>query len=195
MPSLKVRFGKITFAGIQVPWWRNPDYYQDSWHGTWKLDGGGALMNQSIHMVDCLLSLVGPVQTVVGYTDHLGHPGIEAEDTAVAILRFQNQALGTIYGTTASFPGQYRRMEITGTNGTVIQEEDSFKVWDFREEYDEDQSIREQFAGIHGGGGVSDPAAIPYVNHTMNIASFLHAIDSNIPFEISMGKKPEKRWS
>ncbi len=177
------RFGKITFAGIEVPWWRNREYYQDSWHGTWKLDGGGALMNQSIHMVDYLLALMGPVTQVKGFADHLEHD-IEAEDTAVAILRFQNKAMGTIYGTTASYPGQFRRLQITGTNGTVIQEEDSFKVWTFREEHDQDQKIREQFGDIHGGGGVSDPAAIPYENHTKNIAAFLKAIETDTPFAI-----------
>ena len=177
------RFGKITYAGIQVPWWRNEDYYRDSWHGTWKLDGGGALMNQSIHMIDYLLALMGPVRDVQAYKDHLGHR-IEAEDTAVAILRFENQALGTIYGTTASYPGQFRRLQITGTNGTVVQEEDSFRVWDFREELDEDESIRKKFGGIHGGGGVSDPGAIPYENHTKNIQAFLDAIDKNQPYDI-----------
>ena len=178
------RFGRISFAGIQVPWWRNGEYYQDSWHGTWELDGGGALMNQSIHMIDYLLALMGPVQDVQGYIDHLGHPGIEAEDTAVAIIRFENQSLGLVYGTTASYPGQFRRLQITGTNGTVIQEEDSFKVWDFREELKEDERIRQQFSGIRGGGGVSDPAAIPYENHTRNIEAFLHAIENNQPFTI-----------
>ena len=177
------RFGRITYAGVQVPWWRDDAYYQDSWHGTWKLDGGGALMNQSIHMVDYLLALMGEVEQVTGYIDHLGHE-IEAEDTAVAILRFKNQALGSIYGTTASFPGQYRRLTITGTNGTIVQEEDSFKVWEFRDSTAEDEQIKQQYGGIHGGGGVSDPAAIPYENHTRNIAAFLEAIENNQSFEI-----------
>jgi len=177
------RLGRISFAGVQVPWWRDPEYYLDSWHGTWKLDGGGALMNQSIHMVDYLLALMGPVRDVHGFIDRLGHD-IEAEDTAVAVLRFENQALGSIYGTTASFPGQFRRLQITGTNGTVIQEEDSFRVWEFRDSRPEDSKIREKFGGIHGGGGVSDPGAIPYENHTRNIEAFLQAIDSNQPFAI-----------
>lgn len=184
------RFGRITHAGIEVPWWRDDEYYHDSWHGTWKLDGGGALMNQSIHMVDYLLALMGPVQDVTGYIDHLGHD-IETDDTAVAILRFENQALGSIYGTTASYPGQFRRLQITGTDGTVIQEEDSFKVWEFRESRPEDAEIRKRFGGIHGGGGVSDPGAIPYENHTQNIVAFLQAIDSGKPFEID-GKEARK---
>lgn len=184
------RFGKITYAGIQVPWWRDPEYYQDSWHGTWELDGGGALMNQSIHMIDYLLALMGPVSEVIGFKEHLGHT-IEAEDTAVAALKFENQALGTIYGSTASFPGQFRSLQITGTKGTVIQEEDSFKVWEFQETSDHDEEIRKQFGGIQGGGGVSDPAAIPYENHTRNIAAFLQAIEQDQPFAID-GREARK---
>jgi predicted dehydrogenase len=147
-------------------------------------------MNQSIHMIDYLLALMGAVTQVTGYADHLGHD-IEAEDTAVAILRFKNQALGTIYGSTASFPGQFRRLQITGTEGTVIQEEDSFKVWEFRHETEEDAGIRRKFGGIHSGGGVSDPAAIPYENHTRNIAAFLKAIETNSPFAID-GREARK---
>ena len=87
-----------------MPWWREDDYYQDSWHGTLKLDGGGALMNQSIHMIDLLIYLMGPIQSIQAYSDTLGHPQVEAEDTAVAVLKFLNSALGVIYGTTASWP-------------------------------------------------------------------------------------------
>ncbi len=179
------RFGKITFAAIHVPWWRDHDYYKDSWHGTWALDGGGALMNQSIHMIDYLLYLMGPVKEIKSISDHLAHPQIEAEDTSVSVIRFENGALGMIYGTTGSYPGRFRRLEITGTNGTVIQEEDSFKVWQFREEQPADEIIRERFGNIHGGGGVSDPSAIPYENHTRNISAFLNAIEEERSFEIN----------
>jgi len=118
----KERFGTITYASVHVPWWRSDDYYKDSWHGTLKLDGGGALMNQAIHMIDILQHLMGPVDSLDTYTAALGH-SIEVEDTAAAVLRFKNNALGVIYGSTASFPGQFRRLEITGTKGTVIQVE------------------------------------------------------------------------
>src|ERR1035437_5801493 len=115
------RFGIITCASVYVPWWRNESYYKESWHGTLKLDGGGALMNQAIHMIDLLQYLMGPVDSLQAYTATLAHP-IEVEDTGTAILKFKNNALGMIYGTTASFPGQFRRLEITGTKGTVIME-------------------------------------------------------------------------
>jgi len=177
------RFGTITYASIHVPWWRNDEYYRDSWHGTWKLDGGGALMNQSIHMIDLLQYLMEPVNSLKAYTETLAHP-IKVEDTAVSVLQFKNNALGMIYGTTTSFPGQFRRLEITGTKGTVIQMENSFKVWQFAEEWEEDREILKKFGEPEGGGGVSDPAAIPYYPHAKNIASFITSVEKGQTFEI-----------
>jgi len=90
------RFGTISYAGIYVPWWRTNEYYKDSWHGTWKLDGGGAMMNQSIHMVDMLCDIMPPIESLQAYTGAIGHD-IETEDTAVAALKYANGALGVIY--------------------------------------------------------------------------------------------------
>lgn len=177
------RFGTISYASVHVPWWRSEGYYKDSWHGTLKLNGGGALMNQSIHMIDILQYLMGPIDSLQAYTATLAH-SIEVEDTATAILRFKNNALGVIYGSTASFPGQFRRLEITGTKGTVIQVENSFKVWQFADQTENDIEIFNKFNQIEGGGGVSDPAAIPFEPHAKNIAAFIESIEAGRPFEI-----------
>ncbi len=177
------RLGVITFAAVHVPWWRNDAYYE-GWHGTWSLDGGGALMNQSIHMVDLLLFLLGPVEQLGAFCSKEGHPQIETEDTAVSILRFSNKALGIIYGTTASYPGQFRRLEITGTRGTIVLVENSLKVWQFAEKYPHDEQIIKNFGAIEGGGGVADPAAISYMNHAKNLSAFISAIETGKEFEI-----------
>jgi len=178
------RFGIITYASIHVPWWRSDDYYKDSWHGTLKLDGGGALMNQAIHMIDILQHLMGPVDSLQAYTATLGH-SIEVEDTAAAVLKFKNNALGVIYGSTASFPGQFRRIEITGTKGTVVQVENSFKVWQFADQTEADNEIFNRFNQIEGGGGVSDPGAIAFEPHAKNIAAFIDSIETGKTFEIN----------
>ena len=178
------RFGKITYAGVYVPWWRSDEYYQNSWHGTWKLDGGGALMNQSIHMVDLLCYLVGPIDSVQAFVATLGHPQIEAEDTATAVVRFAGGALGVIYGTTASYPGRFRRFEISGTKGTVVYLEDSFTTWQFAEERPEDKEIRRQFGKVKEMGGVADPAAISYENHRRNFKTFIDSLESGQDFFI-----------
>jgi UDP-N-acetyl-2-amino-2-deoxyglucuronate dehydrogenase len=179
------RFGVITYAGAYVPWWRSDEYYKDSWHGTWKLDGGGALMNQSIHMVDMLCDLMPPVESVQAYVAKLGHPQIEAEDTAVAVLHFTNGALGIIYGTTSSYPGQFKRFEITGTKGTAVYLEDSLAVWQFADEKPQDEEIRRKFGKVKGLGGVADPAAILHENHARNFKAFIDALEAGGDFCLS----------
>jgi len=178
------RFGRITYAAVFVPWWRSDEYYAGSWRGTLEMDGGGALMNQSIHMIDMLLDIAGPVRRVSAFTATLAHK-IEAEDTAVAVLEFANGALGQIYGTTASWPGRFKQFEMTGTQGTVVYVEDSFTEWRFTDERLEDAEIRSRFGKVQsGGGGVADPAAIGHQNHARNFAAFLDALEEERPFEI-----------
>ena len=112
--------GRLTYASVQVPWWRSDDYYAgSSWRGTYAVDGGGALMNQGIHMLDWLTALMPPVEEVKAFTATLAHD-IEAEDTAAAVIRFRGGALGHVYATTASFPGSAKRFELHGTKGTFV---------------------------------------------------------------------------
>ena len=116
--------GKPLLVDARVKWYRPPEYYSGSrWRGTSALDGGGALINQAIHTVDLLLWLLGDVARVRARTATLLH-AIETEDTALAILEFASGALGTLEATTAAYPGYPRRVEITGTEGTVILEQD-----------------------------------------------------------------------
>jgi predicted dehydrogenase len=178
------RFGNLSFVSVHVPWWRSDEYYQSKWRGTWKLDGGGALMNQSIHMIDLMQYLVGPLSSLQASIATIGH-AIEVEDTAAAIVKFKNNALGSIYGSTASFPGQFRRMEITGTKGTAILIDDAIAVWQFADQKEEDFEILNNIGGPSGGGGASDPASISYLFHKKNIAAFIAAIESGKPFEIN----------
>jgi predicted dehydrogenase len=107
-----------------VKWHRPAEYYAGStWHGTWALDGGGALMNQGVHTVDLLLWLLGDVARVYGSTRTALH-SIEAEDTAVACFEFANGAVGTLVAATSVFPGFPRRIELTGSEGTIVVEQD-----------------------------------------------------------------------
>src|ERR1700675_1619980 len=124
--------GKPILVDARVKWYRPPDYYSNSrWRGTWALDGGGALINQAIHTVDLLLYLLGDVARVQARTATVLHK-IEAEDTAVATLEFASGAVGTLLATTAAYPGYPRRIEITGTEGTVILEHDRIIAADLR---------------------------------------------------------------
>jgi UDP-N-acetyl-2-amino-2-deoxyglucuronate dehydrogenase len=124
--------GKPILAAARVKWHRAEEYYRQSrWRGTRALDGGGALINQAIHTVDLLLWCFGPVRRVFGRTAAALH-SIETEDTAVAVVEFTNGALGTIEATTAAFPGYSRRLELTGSMGTMMLDGDRLVNVDLR---------------------------------------------------------------
>jgi UDP-N-acetyl-2-amino-2-deoxyglucuronate dehydrogenase len=124
--------GRILLAEAKVKWYRPTEYYGDSsWRGTLSMDGGGALINQAIHTVDLLLWLLGDVAGVQARTSTVLH-SIEGEDTALALLEFSSGALGLLQATTAAFPGYPRRIEITGTEGTIILEQDQIIAVDVK---------------------------------------------------------------
>ena len=116
--------GKLIIISAHVKWYRPPEYYTKSkWRGRLALDGGGALMNQGIHTVDLLLWLLGDVKRVYAKSLTALHH-IESEDTLVATLEFANGAVGTLEAATSVYPGYDRRVEITGSEGTIIFEHD-----------------------------------------------------------------------
>jgi UDP-N-acetyl-2-amino-2-deoxyglucuronate dehydrogenase len=110
--------GRIHLGAACVRWYRPQSYYEDGWHGTWAMDGG-ALMNQSIHHIDALQWLMGPVQSVTAYTATRAHR-METEDVAVAILRFANGALASVEGSTLTWPQNLEgSVAIFGEHGSV----------------------------------------------------------------------------
>jgi len=124
--------GRVLYADARIKWFRPPEYYSGSrWRGTLRLDGGGALINQAVHTVDLLLWLLGDVTRVQARSATVFHK-IEAEDIALAIMEFAGGALGTLQATTAAYPGYPRRVEITGSDGTVILEHDRIVSADLR---------------------------------------------------------------
>jgi predicted dehydrogenase len=190
----KERFGRITLADAYVKWYRTQQYYDSgAWRGTWKLDGGGALMNQAIHSVDLLLWLMGPVSEVSAKVATLAHERIEVEDVATASLRFANGALGVIEATTAAFPGSLKKIEIAGTHGTAILEEESIIRWTFAKETAKDRKLAEALLNnTKTGGGASDPAAIGHAAHRELFKDFLKGLASGKP---SMTEGAEGRRS
>ncbi|MGE5610979.1 MAG: Gfo/Idh/MocA family protein [Bacillota bacterium] len=173
------RFGRIAWAGCFTPWYRTDQYYRDGgWRGTWKLDGGGAIMNQSVHAIDLLQWIVGPVKQVSAYAASRIHPEIEVEDTLSASLQFENGAFGTIVGTTAMYPGLPVRIEVGGENGTAVSE-NGLKFFKFRDERPADKELLETINArkpTTTGGGAS-AADVPQDLHYKNISSILAAWD------------------
>ncbi|HZS76748.1 MAG TPA: Gfo/Idh/MocA family oxidoreductase [Ktedonobacteraceae bacterium] len=175
-------FGRLVLGNAIIPWWRSQAYYDSgAWRGTWALDGGGVLMNQSIHFIDLLQWFMGPVKSISAYTDTLVHR-METEDVAVAVLRFANGALGTISGTTGAYPGTSARVEIYGDKGSALIEND--KLVYLRVAKDEQET-----AGMYGasegpkrattsdeGQAAQNPAALSANSHARQIADMIRAI-------------------
>ena len=174
------KFGQIALANAYVKWYRTQEYYDSgAWRGTWKLDGGGALMNQAIHSVDLLAWLMGDVESITAHTATLAHQRIEVEDVAVAAVRFANGALGTIEASTAAYPGYLKKIEVYGSNGSAILEEEDIKVWDFADPSDDDKAMLESMAGkTETGGGAADPTAIGHHAHAEQFRDVLQAIET-----------------
>ncbi len=175
------RLGKITLADAYVKWYRTQAYYDSGyWRGTWTLDGGGALMNQSIHTVDLLYYLAGEVNWVCAFADRAIHKRIETEDNAVAILKFKNGAMGVIEGSTCCYSptGHPAEVHICGSEGSIFMRDNSFTVWDFKKRRSGDNKIMQQFWVPPGspGAGAADPAAIDYVLHQKNFEDMVKAL-------------------
>ncbi len=113
------RFGKLTHGAMTVRWHRDKNYYEQApWRGTWAQDGG-CLMNQSIHNIDLLQWMMGPVESVFAYTATNARE-IEGEDAAVAVLKFRNGAFATIEASTTIYPRNLEEtLHIFGTTGTA----------------------------------------------------------------------------
>ena len=171
------RFGPLTLCSAYIKWWRAQSYYDSSaWKGTWKLDGGGALMNQGVHAVDLLQWLVGLPREVSAFAATLAHPRVEAEDTLAATLRFPNGALGVIEAATSCYPGSDLRLEILGDKGSATIVDDRIVRWDFAEKLEGDDEIMRPEEGPGIAGGTSDPKAISNEGHRRLVDDLAAAI-------------------
>ncbi|MBZ0255561.1 Gfo/Idh/MocA family oxidoreductase [bacterium] len=167
--------GKLIQGEAYVKWFRTQEYYDGgAWRGTWDIDGGGCLMNQGVHTVDCFQWVMGPVVSVTAQTACLAHDRIEVEDVAYAMLKFKNGAMGAIIASTAAYPGMDERIEVTGTNGTMIMNKSSITMREIRGE----KSVQDDEA-VERGSGAADPQAITNEGHVAQIKDFCEAILNN----------------
>lgn len=119
-----VRFGalgSITSATVEIALWRSQEYYDSgAWRGTWALDGGGALMNQGVHLVDMVLWLLGDVEEVSAYGGLLAHEDVEVEDTIAVTARFAGGALLTFLASTTAYGDLPIRLAVMGDGGSAV---------------------------------------------------------------------------
>ena len=170
------RLGKLVLADAYVKWHRSQAYYR-GWHGTWALDGGGALINQSIHNIDLLQWLAGPVDSVFGRIATLAHE-MEAEDTATAVLSFANGAMGVVQGATSCWPGDPARAEFHGTEGTIVLEEGRIARWALQDATAEETEAMTTLESREGHA-FDDPAAVAHTAHRLQIEDMLSAIEAD----------------
>lgn len=173
------RFGKMVLGTVRVRWCRTQEYYdQDSWRGTWKMDGG-VLANQASHHIDLLQWLMGPVENIVAKTA-TRLVNIEAEDTGLAILKFKSGALGIVEATTCTRPKDLEgSLSILGERGTV--EIGGFavnrvKVWHFDKKLPEDDEIFEKYS--------QNPPNVYGFGHTEFLKEAIDCIKNNKKFVI-----------
>ncbi len=180
--------GRLISGDVYMKYYRSQEYYdRGGWRGTMKMDGGGALMNQGIHGIDLLLHVMGPVKSVFANTRTLARK-IEVEDTAAALLEFENGALGVIQGTTSIFPGSPRRLEICGDRGTITLEEDTITGWSIEgRELPKDVAL-----GHTKASSASNPAGMGLEGHILQIADMVGAVmeDRRPLVDEHEGRKP-----
>ncbi len=169
----KGKLGKPILGDAYIKWHRTQQYYDSGgWRGTWRYDGGGALMNQSVHTIDLLLWIMGPVESISAKIATLAHK-IEVEDLAVATLRFANGALGVIEGSTAISPGFSSRLEIHGENGSVILKGEQVVAWQFK---DGEQIPLPFPPEKEASGGQADPTNFSTEGHYLQLKDMVDAV-------------------
>jgi Predicted dehydrogenases and related proteins len=172
----KNRFGRMFYGTAHIRWCRDWEYYSRArWRGTWEQDGG-ALMNQCIHNIDLLRWMMGDeVDEVIGMTDKLNHPYIEAEDLGIALVKFKNGSYGIIEGTTDLYPKNLEEtLYLFGEKGTVKaggQSVNRIEEWRFADALDQPEEVVAEFE--------ENPPNVYGFGHTPLYADVIDAIKNN----------------
>lgn len=185
------RLGRLILGTFAVKWYREQHYYENGWHGTWSMDGGGSLMNQAIHTVDIMRWLMGEVESVssqMGIFDHK----IETEDLTASVIRFKSGAVATFVSTTCAYPGISTEISLYGTGGSIEADADTLKTWKLRDSWDEAEEEAEMLETYGGGNGTlaqSDPTLV--TGHASMIRDMVDAVLDDRQPQISIGEAIE----
>jgi len=174
----KGELGRIVLGDIYAKYYRSQLYYDSgAWRGTWEFDGGGALMNQGIHLIDLLQWYMGPVDTIYGYAETLARK-IEVEDTSVAVLKFKSGALGVIEGTTSVYPETIpHRIELHGDKGSIMLQGEGIRRWEVMGEDGKVISRAEEAGGTENTEkAIASPTDIGMEGHIILVRDMVEAI-------------------
>ena len=182
------RLGTPHWADIHLYWYRTDGYYAGGnppgWKGTFKMDGGGACMNQGIHSIDFIGWVMGGVASVYAKTGTFTH-AIEAEDVGSVLVTFKNGALGNITCTTSAYPGLTNDFHIFGNRGSIALMDEKVIAWRImREDGDKDAELAEEreLQALYPGSdssGAADPMAVGFDGHTVHVEDMVRAIHEN----------------
>ncbi len=170
------RLGKQVLGTFAVKWYRDQHYYDNGWHGTWAMDGGGSLMNQAVHTVDLMQWLMGEVTSVhstMGIYEH----DIETEDMTASVITFKSGAAATFVSTTCAYPGLSTDIQLYGTDGSVEADADILKRWRFADSEDEEEEEEEMLDRYSGGNRIavkSDPTLV--TGHASMVEDIVDAV-------------------
>lgn len=181
------KLGKLLVGDVYMKLYRSPEYYASAgWRGTWAMDGGGALMNQGIHGIDCLQYLMGQVKSVSAICKTLDRD-IEVEDAAVAAIEYENGAIGVIQGTTCVNPGYPVRIELHGTKGSIALE--NYEIVRFDVEGEENPFTSTTKSDV---ASFKNPTAFGTEGHKRQFADFVKALQNGTKpmIDVYEGKKP-----
>ncbi len=166
--------GTIRMVRAEVPWWRDQSYYDEPGRGSYARDGGGVLISQAIHTLDLMLSMTGPVASVQAQCATTSFHQMEAEDFACGGIEFESGAVGSIFASTASFPGDTESLTIECDNCAVLLKAGVLTInW-------RDGRVEKIGEEATTGGG-ADPMAFPYDWHRSLIADFAQSITDDRP--------------
>ncbi|MHA1683650.1 MAG: Gfo/Idh/MocA family protein [Promethearchaeota archaeon] len=168
------KLGRILQANISVMWYRDEDYYKKSnWRGTWKLEGGGSLINQAIHPVDEMVYLLGDVKKLVGFWDHKVHD-IEVDDITAAAFQFESGAFGTLQTSTATKAAFPAKLTIFGSEGALEIDGNILTIHD-----SDGKATVIDYAAKAGGqvGSATDPRKFSLLAHGRMMQDFVDAIN------------------
>ena len=179
-------FGRILGARGLVTWCRRERYYTESgWRGTIEKEGGGALINQSIHTLDLIQYLIGktPLTMEASTSNHHLKGIIEVEDTMEAYISYGEEK-ACFYATTgyvADVPPMIElecekaRVRIEELKVTIDNRDGETKTIDY--------SGREHLGKSYWGAG-----------HMDCIHSFYESVEQGKPFSVGLEQIKDTVW-
>lgn len=169
--------GALGLVEIAVPLWRDQSYYNELGRGTYERDGGGVMITNAIHSIDLALSMTGPVTSVQAMTATTPLHQMEAEDFAIAGLRFANGAVGSFVASTAMFPHRTEVITLHFEHGSLRIDKDTLEIsW---------RDGRKQVEGEANPDEQEQPLTPKHIWHQAVIEDFVEAIRNGRPPMVS----------